>query len=153
MDTFDPHKAEPIVAEKDLGLGIRFVAAVGNGRQVELTAGVPLHWDQDELDRLLDKLAHSMDRQAQKYRDRDNLEGLRLTLQKAENDLKTTREQIENHEAQARREWSDGKRLGPLKFNTRQEAERNNFMKNEQFLMSKIPEYRKAVEEAEKKCR
>lgn len=147
----DKTKPEAEVAADQLAIGIQFAAQVGNGRQLSLTAGVPLDLESGALNSLLDKLGGAMDRQATKYR----LDEMRLTLSNMEKQYATTEQQVTNFKMQAEAEWQSrrpdsGRAWKPTEVQNKQ---MRSFENTREHLAVQIKKLRVEVEDAEKKCR
>ena len=137
--------------EKALGLGVQFTVTVGQGRQIAMTAGVPLDWTGEEINNLLDKLAAGLDRQAMRYQ----LHDMRLQLAQAEQQLLTNRQQLVNYERANLEAWErDTRRSGrAFKPSENQEKQAQNFKNTDQHLAVQIERLRKDIKDVEEKCR
>lgn len=137
------------ITEKELGLGIQYARQIGNG-QITMTAGVPLDYTSEHLNRLLDRMAMAIDRQAAK----GTLEQLRTTLERAKADYLTTQQQLANHEASVAAAWEKNpNRRGDVKWTESQLKEKLNWQKNEQVLADRIRQFEAEIKDAEEKCR
>lgn len=141
--------ADAETVEKGLGVGIRFACTVGNGRQIEMTAGVPLDWESEHYNTLMDKLAAVMDRQALRYELHDRQEA----LAKAERDLATSRQQLINYEQQCRNDWDRRGKQGDFRMSENQSKQAQNFQNTSEHLVDLIKRMRADIEEVERKCR
>lgn len=146
LDPKQHHDAETV--EKGLGLGIRFACTVGQGRQIEMTAGVPLDWKQDQINDLLDKLATGMDRQSYRYQ----LHDMKAALEQTERELSTNRQQLANFEDQCAAEFSRRGKNGEFRYSENQEKQRGNYANTEQRIVAHIEKLRKDIKDAEAKC-
>ena len=137
------------VLDKELGVGIQFTVSVGQGRQIAMTAGIPLDWEPDKVNGILDKLAQAMDRQALRYQ----LHDMKLGLEKTERDLETNRQQLGNYEQQAMGEWERTGRKGPFRASESQSKQMQNFRNNEAHLIEHIKKMRADIKNVEEQCR
>lgn len=137
------------VTEKDLGVGIRFACTVGSGRQIEMTAGIPLDWDVEKMNGILDRLAITMNRQALKYQ----LHDMKLALEQAERQLETTRQQVGNYEQTAMAEWERGGRKGAFRASESQTKQIQNYKNSEGLLIENIKKLRRDIKDTEEQCR
>lgn len=135
--------------EKGLGVGIRFAVTVGQGRQIEMTAGVPLDWSGDDFNLILDKLGGCMDRQAWRYQ----LHDMKLALEQAEQQLRTNARQLDLYESQCQTEWSQRNKQGELRLSESQLKQVGNFKNTDQHLKQQIEKLRKDIKDVEEKCR
>jgi hypothetical protein len=142
-------QTEAETVEKGLGVGVRFACTVGNGRQIEMTAGVPLDWESQDFNTLMDKLAGVMDRQALRYELHDRKEA----LAKAERDLMTNRQQLANYEQQCQNDWERRGKQGDFRMSENQNKQALNFKNTEGHLSEMIRRMRVDIEEVERKCR
>jgi hypothetical protein len=143
------HSSPTEVIEKDLGVGIQFTVSVGNGRQIAMTAGIPLEWDINQTNRVLDKLALAMDRQAHKYQ----LHDMRTQLEASEFQLQTARQQKANFEQQQMAEWEKGPKRGPWQPTESQRKQLQNWSTTSEHLAADVIKRRKEIEEIEQQCR
>lgn len=141
--------AEAETVEKGLGVGIRFACTVGNGRQIEMTAGVPLDWDARQFNDQLDKLAEVMDRQALRYELHDRQEA----LAKAQRDLATNRQQLINYEQTCQGDWNRRGKQGEFRMSENQLKQAQNYKNTEDHLAELIRRMRSDIEDVERKCR
>ena len=137
------------VAEKDLGIGVQFAVTVGNGRQITMTAGIPLHWDKAAIDNVLDKLGTAMDRQAAKCQ----LDDIKLAIEQTESALATTRQQLANYDQANTAEWERSNRRGGFRPSESQIKQAGNFRNTEQAQVAAIEKLHKDLKDAENKCR
>ncbi len=135
--------------EKGLGVGIRFAVSVGNGRQIEMTAGVPLDWEKDEFNNLFDKLGGVMDRQAMRYQ----LHDMRLALEQGESQLRANMQQLANYEATCAADWQGRGRHGEFRMSESQRKQADNYKSTDQHLRTQIEKMRKDIKDVEEKCR
>lgn len=136
------------VSEKDLGLGIQFTVTVGNGRQIAMTAGVPLAYESKQLNDLLDRMAGAMDRQALRYEIHDR----KSQIENMEQQLATTRQQIVNHEAVCLEDWERRGKQGAFRMSGDQLAKKKNFETTQQHLIEAIKKKRQEIEDAQAQC-
>jgi len=132
-----------------LGVGLRFAVAVGNGRQIEMTAGVPLDWKAKDFNELLDKLAAVMDRQALRYEVHDR----KSQIESIETQIGTQREQIANFEIQCQSAFLDRGKNGEFRMTGDQRQKLANFKTTEQALIAALEKKRKELVEVEERCR
>jgi hypothetical protein len=137
------------VVEKDLGIGVQFSVTVGSGRQIAMTAGIPLHWDRIAIDNVLDKLGGAMERQTAKYA----IDDLKLAIEQTERALATTRQQMGNYDQQNAAEWERSGRKGAYRQSESQVKQMGNFRNTEQAQLAAIEKLRKDLKDAEAKCR
>lgn len=137
------------VIEKELGVGIQFVCTVGQGRQITMTAGIPLEWDINKTNGILDKLALAMDRQSYKYQ----LHDMRLQLEASEFQLRTNQLQKANYEQQQMADWEKGPKRGSWQPTESQRKQMQNFDTNVAALIDDVKKRRKQIEELEQQCR
>jgi flagellar biosynthesis chaperone FliJ len=137
------------VIEKELGVGIQFVCSVGQGRQITMTAGIPLEWDINQTNKILDKLALAMDRQSYKYQ----LHDMRLQLEASEFQLRTNRLQKANYEQQQMADWEKGPKRGSWQPTESQRKQLQNWDTNVEALVEDVKKRRKQIEELEAQCR
>jgi len=137
------------VKTEGLGVGLRFAVAVGNGRQIEMTAGVPLDWDEKSFNKLLDKLAAVMDRQAMRYEVHDR----RSQIESVEHQLQTTRQQIENHIMTCQSTFDRRGKNGEFRMTESQRQQEQNFRTTEKAQIAAIEKMRKELVEVEERCR
>ena len=137
------------VAEKDLGIGIQFTVTVGQGRQIAMTAGVPLDWESPKLNGLLDKLAGAMDRQATRYEVHDR----EAAIENMEKQLATTRSQRETYEQGLQAAWTQRNKQGPFAMSGDQQAKSNTYKTTEQGLLVAIDKAKKDLKDARERCR
>jgi hypothetical protein len=143
------HSLPAEVIEKDLGVGIQFTVTVGNGRQIAMTAGIPLEWDINQTNRVLDKLALAMDRQAHKYQ----LHDMRAQLEASEFQLQTARQQKANFEQQQMAEWEKSPKRGAWQPTESQRKQMENWDTTAAHLVTDVIKRRKEIEEIEQQCR
>lgn len=136
------------VSEKDLGLGIQFTVTVGQGRQIAMTAGVPLAYETGQLNALLDRMAGAMDRQTLRYENHDR----KAQIENMEQQLATTRQQIANHEAMCLDDWERRGKQGAFRMSGDQLAKKKNFETTEQHLIEAIKKKRKELEDSQAQC-
>jgi hypothetical protein len=132
-----------------LGVGLRFAVTVGNGRQIEMTAGVPLDWKAKDFNELLDKLAAVMDRQALRYEVHDR----KSQIESIEVQLGTQREQMANYEMSCREAFVGGNRNGEFRMTGSQREKFVNFQTTERALIAALEKKRKELVEVEEICR
>lgn len=137
------------VTEKDLGVGIRFACTVGNGRQIEMTAGIPLDWESPKINGILDKLASAMDRQSLRYQ----LHDMKQLLEQTERQLMTNRQQLANYEQKCLTEWEIGGRKGEWRATESQRKQSDNFKNNATHLAEQITKIRADIKDVEARCR
>lgn len=133
----------------DLGLGIRFACSVGNGRQIEMTAGVPLDWDSRSLNATLDKLAHCMDRQTERYM----LKDMEQAIAQAEKDLEINRIQRSRLEDQFRNDFEMRGKRGSWKPEGNQAKQLGNYDNNIAHVTERIKKMRTEIEAIRERCR
>jgi hypothetical protein len=138
----------PEVTEKDLGVGIRFATSVGKGRQIEMSAGIPLDWETDKINAVLDKLGNAMDRQAYRY----ELHDMKLQLEASEFQLQTIRLQRANYEQQQMADWEKSNKRGPWQKTESQRKILQNWDTNEEALIKDVLKRRKEIEEIDAQC-
>ena len=143
------HSSPAEVIEKDLGVGIQFTVSVGNGRQIAMTAGIPLDWDINQTNKVLDKLALVMDRQANKYQ----LHDMRAQLEASEFQLKTARQQKANFEQQQMTDWEKSNKKGPWQPTESQRKQLQNWDTTADHLVADVIKRRKEIEDIEQQCR
>lgn len=148
LDKTQDHRDAEVV-EKGLGVGMRFSCTVGQGRQIEMTAGVPADWSAAEFNLLLDKLAGCMDRQAARY----ELHDLRLALEQTEAQLRVNAVQLADYEARALAEWGASARRGDFQPTGKQKQEIANYKSTDVRIRDHIEKLRKDIKKAEDKCR
>jgi hypothetical protein len=137
------------VTEKDLGIGVQFTCTIGNGRQIAMTAGVPLDWDAGKLDKLLDKLGAAMERQGLKF----ELQEKKQLLEAAERQYATNLQQLDNYQQQQMAEWERRNKQGPYRPSESQVKQAQNFENNSQHLEKQIVKLRQDIKDAEERCR
>jgi hypothetical protein len=134
---------------KELGLGLRLTCGVGQHRQLDMSFGVPLSWSVDEINTQVDKLIAVVERQAAK----GDLLSIKGTLQTLEMQLETTRQQMVNHETNARAAWYDAKKHGEFKLTGQAATQMQNFQNTEQTQIAAIKKLREELKVVEERCR
>lgn len=132
----------------DLGLGIRFAGTVGNSKQIEMTAGIPLDWDAAQINAVLDKLATAMDRQAAKYMVID----MELDIKGEENLLNTNIMQRERALGKWKSEFEASGRHGEWKPTAQQSNELKTWDQNIPLKEKIVAEKRIKLEAMKKLC-
>jgi hypothetical protein len=143
------HSLPAEAIEKDLGVGIQFTVDVGQGRRIAMTAGIPLEWDINQTNRVLDKLALAMDRQAYKYQ----LHDMRVQLEASEFQLRTARQQKANFEQQQMAAWEKGNKRGAWQPTESAYKQMQNWDTTAEHLAVDVIKRRKEIEELEQQCR
>lgn len=141
-------KIAPVTAD-DLGLSIRLACAIGQNRQVEFGIGIPLSCPEDTLNEYVDKLIRVVERQAAK----GDLLSIKGTIKTMEFQLETTRQQMANHETNARAAWYDSKKHGEFRLTGQAATQMQNFQNTEQAQIAAIKKLRDELIVAEEKCR
>ena len=132
-----------------LGLGIRFASTVGNGKQMEMTAGIPLDWDAAAINAVLDKIAAVMDRQAARYM----LIDMEMDIKAEENRLQTNYSEIERQIKLYKAEFEASGKRGEWKPSPTQANHLDNVDKNIPLIQRTIAEKRQRFEAMKEKCR
>lgn len=151
LDKITPAEPEILIGEdgKELGLSIRLACAVGQNRSLEFGLGVPLHWSEERINAQVDKIIKVVERQSAK----GDLLSIKGTLQTMEHQLETTRQQIANHEANARAAWYDAKKHGDFKLTGQAATQMQNFQNTEQQQIAAIKKLREELKVVEERCR
>jgi hypothetical protein len=135
--------------EKELGIGIQFTCTIGQGRQIAMTAGVPLDWEESKLNSLLDKLSKVMDRQGAK----SDLAEYKARLEAGTKQLTTNEQQLANFELNAKTDWEQAKRNGPWRASESQRKQIDIYKQNSAHLTQELVKLEKTIKDAEEKCR
>ena len=137
-----------IVNTESLGVGIRFASAIGNNKQMEMTAGIPLEWDIAAINAVLDKLAMAMDRQAARYMVID----MELDIKGEENLLNTNIAQRERAVAKWKSDFEASGRRGEWKPTVQQVNELKTWDSNIPHKEKIVAEKRIKLEAMKKLC-
>ena len=136
-------------ADTPLGLGIRFAGTVGNGKQIELTAGIPLDWEAADINAVLDKLAKAMDRQAARYM----LIDMELDIKGEENRLATNYAQRDRQVQVYKEEFETSGRRGEWRPTSHQAKQLDVYDQNIPHIQKMIAEKRSKFEAMKEQCR
>jgi hypothetical protein len=151
LDKTNNEQPEILVGDdgKELGLSIRLACAVGQNRSLEFGLGVPLHWSEDRINAQVDKIIKVVERQAAK----GDMLSIKGTLQTMEHQLETTRQQMANHEANARNAWAASSKHGDFKLTGQAATQMQNFQNTEQQQIAAIKKLREELKVVEERCR
>lgn len=151
LDKTTPAEPESLIGEdgKELGLSIRLACAVGQNRSLEFGLGVPLHWSEERINAQVDKIIKVVERQAAK----GDLLSITGTLQTLEQQLETTRQQMVNHETNARNSWTDSRKHGDFKLTGQAATQMQNFKNTELQQIAAIKKLREELKVVEERCR
>jgi len=118
------------LTKEDLAIGTRFACTVGNGRQIEMTTGIPLDWEKDKINEVLDLMAGAMDRQTLRYR----LKDLEQVVEQGTKDLRTSEYQRDMYEQKAKHDFDTMGRRGEWKPSDSQRKQIENFDQSQKHL-------------------
>ena len=139
-----------VTVTEDLGLlALRLACAIGQNRQVEFGVTIPLIWPEEKINAQVDKLIKVVERQAAK----GDLLSIKGTLQTMEHQLETTRQQMVNHEKNARDAWATGGKHGEFKLTGQAATQMQNFQNTEQQQIAAIKKLREELKVVEERCR
>ena len=131
----------------ELALGIQFSAGIGKEKSLVLTAGVPLEMSYADMNKILDKIAATIDRQELKYRLRDMTD----FIEKCEGDLERNRVQLATYRSSAEATFAVSGRKGDFQPTGRQKAELDNYSNSETHLVAQIRKLREQAADMRKK--
>ena len=127
-------------------LGISLEAKFNASRSVVFQTHVPLGADPKEIYRQFAKICDIADRREEFYL----LKGLRITLERDEEALKTTIQQIGNLRTAYENEWVAGGRKGPFKLGGQQKTNVDNQQNGAMALKDRIEKVKGEIAELEK---
>jgi hypothetical protein len=134
------------ISGADLAIGIQFQTAVGERRQLTLTAGVPMDWDEKEIRGALDKMADAVAYLERRY----YLQDLKKFLERREQELRTQETQRDLFEENARKSFGRRGRNGDWRPTGQEQAAIDNYGKTIEAFRGDIKNVRKEIAELEK---
>jgi hypothetical protein len=131
---------------KDPAIGISYGIQIDEKRNIVMQAFVARDCDAVEFNRVLDKVAAAMDRQAARY----GLKALRKSLAMQQKQLRRVTEDLFNIDERNQTLFKASGKRGEYKRSTEQEAHRTNVLTTQKRFQEEIDELKAEIFEAEK---
>lgn len=142
-------KTQESDVQAELAIGIQLATTIGGQRTLSFSAGVPMDWTADQINKTLDKLVAASDRQKARF----DLTQTKQLLANEEQNLHLHRAQRATQELTYKTSHQLGNRNGDWKPTGSQKSVLDGLDKNVETSTERILKLRETIEKMENECR